>query len=282
MWRLANYFYRAFRNTVTHRYSQDIVVSTAAIHKDDDDDDDSIRTVKQETLIKYKHDFDCIAKTTRYSFENFEKLQKSLYKNSLQQLILKLNAIKSIQLSKVECTAKQAQPSSTSSNHKEETLNSPLQTDQDCLKSLAELNEETISIVNNELAMEAFEEGNVSLGIENLQMSAKDGKNSAALYNLGICHEQGIGVEKDLMKACDYYRQAASLGHANAFINLTLLSNHIDADEEEKDNDENIEQPITNQSYGFRFSFTKQYNEEQSQLWNDYALDLSKTIACLL
>ncbi|CAF3392163.1 unnamed protein product [Rotaria socialis] len=282
MWRLANCFYRAFRNTATHRYSQDIVVPTAAVHKEDDDDDESIRTEKQENLIKHKHDFDCIVKTTRYAFENFEKLQKSLYKNSLLQLILKLNAIKPIQLSKVECTGKQAQ--TTSSNQKEETLNSSLQTDEDCLKSLAELNKETISIVNNELAMEAFEEGNVSLGIETLQMSAKDGKNSAALYNLGICYEQGIGIEKDLMKACDYYRQAASLGHANAFINLTLLSNHIDTDEEEEeeDTDENIHQTIADQSYGFRFSFPKQCKEEQSQLWNDYALDLSKTIVCLL
>ena len=35
------------------------------------------------------------------------------------------------------------------------------------------------------------------MGIECLKLSAKTGKNSAAFYNLGICYEQGIGVEKD-------------------------------------------------------------------------------------
>ncbi|CAF3836194.1 unnamed protein product [Rotaria sordida] len=73
-------------------------------------------------------------------------------------------------------------------------------------------------------------------------MSAKDDTNSATLYNLGICYEQGIGVEK---------------------------------------NDENEEQTITNKSHVFPFSFRKQYQEEQLQSWNDYQLNLTKSLTCL-
>ena len=68
------------------------------------------------------------------------------------------------------------------------------------LKNLSDLNEETMSMINNQIAIEALEAGNVQLGIETLRISAKDNKNAAALYNLGICYEQGIGVEQDRAK----------------------------------------------------------------------------------
>jgi TPR repeat protein len=68
------------------------------------------------------------------------------------------------------------------------------------LKSLSDLNEETMSLINNQLAIEALDAGETQLGIETLQTSAKDGTNAAALYNLGICYERGIGVEQDRAK----------------------------------------------------------------------------------
>jgi len=86
---------------------------------------------------------------------------------------------------------------------KEDTLDSLLQADEtytNTLKSLSKLNEETMSTVNNQLAIEALEAGNFQLGIETLQATAKDGKNAAALYNLGICYERGIGVKEDHAK----------------------------------------------------------------------------------
>lgn len=54
-----------------------------------------------------------------------------------------------------------------------------------------------MSIINNQLALEAIETGDAKFGIETLE---KDGKNAAGLYNLGICYERGIGVEKDHAK----------------------------------------------------------------------------------
>jgi TPR repeat protein len=68
------------------------------------------------------------------------------------------------------------------------------------LKDLSDLNEETMSIINLQLAIDALESGNVQFGLEALQASAKNGKNAAALYNLGICYERGIGVEQDRSK----------------------------------------------------------------------------------
>jgi hypothetical protein len=64
------------------------------------------------------------------------------------------------------------------------------------------------------------------------------------------------------------------LGHTNAQINLTLLSNCIDIN----DKDEKLEQTITNKSRRFHFSFAKEYKEEQ---WSDYQLNFTKTLACL-
>lgn len=43
-----------------------------------------------------------------------------------------------------------------------------------------------------------------------------------ALFNLGICYERGLGVEKDMKKALDYYRQAADLGLEKAQLNCAL------------------------------------------------------------
>lgn len=72
------------------------------------------------------------------------------------------------------------------------------------LKNLSDLHDETMSIINNQLAIEAIENGDVQFGIETLQATAKDGKNAGALYNLGICYERGIGVEKDRAKVNFY------------------------------------------------------------------------------
>jgi len=140
-----------------------------------------------------------------------------------------------------------------------------------------------MSIINLQLALDALESGNLKFGIETLQTCAKNGTNAAALYNLGICYERGIGVEQDRAKACDYYRQASALGHINAQFNLSLLSNHIDINEND---DDTIEETITEKQSSplrevfLRFSLSKDYKEDQS--FNDYQFDLtSSTVACL-
>ena len=91
----------------------------------------------------------------------------------------------------------------------EETLESLIQADEACVKAvkdLSNLHEEIMSSINLELGINALECGNVSLGIEALQASAKTGTNAAAFYNLGICYERGIGVEEDRAKVEEYSR----------------------------------------------------------------------------
>ena len=86
---------------------------------------------------------------------------------------------------------------------KEETLETLLQTDDVCMHSisnLSKLHQETMSILENQLAIEALEAGELQSGIEALRMSEQHAVNAAALYNLGLCYEQGIGVEKDRAK----------------------------------------------------------------------------------
>jgi TPR repeat protein len=90
------------------------------------------------------------------------------------------------------------------------------------LKNLSDLNDETMSMINNQLAIDALEAGNTKLGIEILQTSVKDGRNAVALYNLGICYERGVGVEQDRAKVNDspsksndnpfYFRHVITIG----------------------------------------------------------------------
>ena len=51
------------------------------------------------------------------------------------------------------------------------------------------------------------------------QKQAKKG-NAAAQFNLGICYEQGRGVEKDTKKAFEWYKKSAEQGFADAQYNL--------------------------------------------------------------
>lgn len=55
-------------------------------------------------------------------------------------------------------------------------------------------------MINNQLALEAIEAGDTKSGIETLQSSTNDHPNAAALYNLGLCYEHGIGVQADRAK----------------------------------------------------------------------------------
>jgi TPR repeat protein len=75
-----------------------------------------------------------------------------------------------------------------------------------------------MSIINLQIALEALESGNFQFGIESLEASAKNGTNAAALYNLGICYERGIGVEQDRAKVNNFISN---------LINKILIFRHV-------------------------------------------------------
>lgn len=88
-------------------------------------------------------------------------------------------------------------------NNIEESVDSSIEHDEtliDSLNTLSNLHEETMSLVNLQLGVEALESGDFELGIQTLEASIKTKPNAAASYNLGICYEHGIGVEKDRAK----------------------------------------------------------------------------------
>lgn len=69
---------------------------------------------------------------------------------------------------------------------------------------------------------EAYQNGDYETAIDGLlSLSAKG--NLSAMTHLGVMYQVGLGVEKDLVKAVNYYQQAASLGFSAAQYNLGLL-----------------------------------------------------------
>ena len=56
-----------------------------------------------------------------------------------------------------------------------------------------------------------------------LFMQASERGHPLAQFNLGLCYENGKGVEKDLARAVECYKNAAAQGQAGAMYNLALL-----------------------------------------------------------
>ncbi|MGE0667750.1 MAG: SPOR domain-containing protein [Sphingomonadales bacterium] len=70
--------------------------------------------------------------------------------------------------------------------------------------------------------MEAYSRGDYKTAMSEWQPYAEAG-DQRALFNLGQMHRLGVGTEKDLDKAEQYYRRAAELGHVGAQANLGSL-----------------------------------------------------------
>ncbi len=157
-----------------------------------------LRKEKCSCVIKF--DLVQVIKNNQFTYQNIEKLQEHLKNISIQQVTKKLNAIEPV---KSECLVEKNVEIISSPTKTEENVDSLLKADETCIKTvqnLSDLHEETMSIINLQLALEALETGNFQFGIETLQTCAKDRTNAAALYNLGICYERGIGVEQDRAK----------------------------------------------------------------------------------
>ena len=226
MWRIAHCVYRAFRNTATHRCSQDILVPLTTICTTDDDSKqdeydedlpiqrlpfvciDVFLSSRQEKSTRVtREDLIQVIKNNQFAYANIDKLQEHLKNLSFQLLTKRVQVLQSAKVKPVTNDI----PSATPSSKREETLESVVQADENCARTvqeLADLHEETMSIINLQLAIEALESGDLQFGIETLQTCAKDGTNAAALYNLGICYERGIGVEQDRAKVKAFFEHS--------------------------------------------------------------------------
>lgn len=66
---------------------------------------------------------------------------------------------------------------------------------------------------------EAYARGDYKTAVDEWLPSAANG-DPRALFNLGQMYRLGLGADKDLVKAEQYYRRAAELGHVGAQANL--------------------------------------------------------------
>ncbi|KAK6639359.1 hypothetical protein RUM43_007632 [Polyplax serrata] len=87
---------------------------------------------------------------------------------------------------------------------------------------LERAHEKVSGILSNLIGMQHMESGNHKKGFEFFIQSASQG-NAAGIFNLGICHEKGLGTDQDLKRAADLYRRATDLGHASAMYNLGIF-----------------------------------------------------------
>ena len=66
---------------------------------------------------------------------------------------------------------------------------------------------------------------------------AETAGNARALYCIGLCYVNGLGVEKDMKKGIDYFRRAAYKGFDAAYVNLGIMydegNDYIDMDKAE-------------------------------------------------
>lgn len=76
----------------------------------------------------------------------------------------------------------------------------------------------TLGTIEYELALSNMEAKQYGRAIELYKMAASHG-NASALFNLGVCLELGIGVEKNFHIAYKCYEKAALMGHPKAMHN---------------------------------------------------------------
>ncbi len=74
-------------------------------------------------------------------------------------------------------------------------------------------------------ALDDFEEKNYARAVYLFTTAAEHGL-AKAMYNLGICYYDALGVEQDWVKAAEWYEKAATLNHAKAQFNIGICYLH--------------------------------------------------------
>ncbi|CAB3233526.1 unnamed protein product [Arctia plantaginis] len=81
---------------------------------------------------------------------------------------------------------------------------------------------EVLNSIENKLGLAAIENGQYQDGL-NLLRSAANRNHAPAMYNLGLCYENGLGVSTNEKMAMEFYRSAAALKHPGALYNLGVF-----------------------------------------------------------
>lgn len=81
---------------------------------------------------------------------------------------------------------------------------------------------EVLNSIENKLGLAAIENGQYQAGL-NLLRSAANRNHAPAMYNLGLCYENGLGVSTNDKIAMEFYKSAAALKHPGALYNLGVF-----------------------------------------------------------
>lgn len=83
----------------------------------------------------------------------------------------------------------------------------------------------TLGSIEFRLGMQNLRANEPEVAVSHLK-SATTHRHPEATFNLGVCYELGIGIEKSLKNAMECYRSAAGLGHKTAMYNLGVFYVH--------------------------------------------------------
>lgn len=83
----------------------------------------------------------------------------------------------------------------------------------------------TLGSIEFRLGMQNLRANEPETAVSHLKLATTH-RHPQATFNLGICFELGIGVEKNAKSAMECYRAAASLGHKKAMYNLGVFYVH--------------------------------------------------------
>nr|XP_033783627.1 death ligand signal enhancer [Geotrypetes seraphini] len=111
---------------------------------------------------------------------------------------------------------------------------------EDAASRLQEVSQTSVSVILNILGIENARNEDHNTAFACFQAAADQGY-SKAQYNIGVCYEQGKGVAKDMEKAVQYYKLAASHGHSMALHHYARYLLHHKANA----NAEDTEQALT-------------------------------------
>lgn len=81
---------------------------------------------------------------------------------------------------------------------------------------------EVLNSIENKLGLAAIENGQYQDGL-NLLRSAANRNHAPAMFNLGLCYENGLGVSTNEKMAMKLYKSAAALKHPGALYNLGVF-----------------------------------------------------------
>lgn len=80
----------------------------------------------------------------------------------------------------------------------------------------------TIGDIEFKLGLQNLQAHNPEIAVSHFKMATTH-LHAGATFNLGLCFELGIGIEKNMKKAMECYRSASMLGHKKAMYNLGVF-----------------------------------------------------------